>query len=257
MWNPWRGSPNGRMSFRACSTSWPERASSGSSVCSAALRAGGRGTSPASSFSSARCSARRSPRPCRWLSPRALVETRSCQRDDVAPTRSAARRRGRLRARDPVDREAPRRCAGRSLHTFAAFAVCSRGALWFYASKIVWPSRLSFFYPRWPVDPAVAWQYLFPLAAAVRRGVALGRPAPDRQRRRSDRAGFLRGHALPGPRFFRRLPDAVLLGRGPLPVPGERRTHRARRGRPRWRGRRLGPLGCTRAPPLRRSCWCC
>lgn len=35
---------------------------------------------------------------------------------------------------------------------------------WFYLSKLVWPDPLIFFYPRWIVDSAVAWQYLFPIA---------------------------------------------------------------------------------------------
>ena len=38
-------------------------------------------------------------------------------------------------------------------------------ALWFYAAKLFWPAGLSFAYPRWNVDPHVAWQWLFPLSA--------------------------------------------------------------------------------------------
>jgi protein O-mannosyl-transferase len=38
-------------------------------------------------------------------------------------------------------------------------------ATWFYLGKLVWPARLIFIYPRWHVDSAAAWQYLFPLAA--------------------------------------------------------------------------------------------
>jgi tetratricopeptide (TPR) repeat protein len=38
-------------------------------------------------------------------------------------------------------------------------------ALWFYLSKLVWPFRLTFVYPRWTIDSGIAWQYLFPLAA--------------------------------------------------------------------------------------------
>ena len=36
-------------------------------------------------------------------------------------------------------------------------------AIWFYAGKLVWPSGLNFIYPRWTVDTAVWWQWLFPL----------------------------------------------------------------------------------------------
>ena len=40
----------------------------------------------------------------------------------------------------------------------AARAVC------FYAGKLIWPVNLTFSYPRWTIDPAVWWQYLYPLA---------------------------------------------------------------------------------------------
>ena len=36
-------------------------------------------------------------------------------------------------------------------------------AIWFYAAQLVWPSGLNFIYPRWAVDAAVGWQWLFPL----------------------------------------------------------------------------------------------
>jgi tetratricopeptide (TPR) repeat protein len=42
--------------------------------------------------------------------------------------------------------------------------VASR-ALWFYAGKLLWPHNLAFIYERWTINAAVAWQYLFPLAA--------------------------------------------------------------------------------------------
>ena len=38
-------------------------------------------------------------------------------------------------------------------------------SLWFYAGKLVWPTKLAFIYPRWDIDPAVWWQYAFSLAA--------------------------------------------------------------------------------------------
>lgn len=40
-------------------------------------------------------------------------------------------------------------------------------ATWFYAAKLVWPFGLSFYYPRWTLDPTVASQWLFPLAVIV------------------------------------------------------------------------------------------
>lgn len=40
-------------------------------------------------------------------------------------------------------------------------------ALWFYASKLVWPEPLIFFYPRWRLDPGAIWQWVYPAAAAA------------------------------------------------------------------------------------------
>ena len=40
-------------------------------------------------------------------------------------------------------------------------------AFWFYLGKLVWPAGLTFFYPRWEVNTAAWWQYLYPLAAAA------------------------------------------------------------------------------------------
>jgi len=37
--------------------------------------------------------------------------------------------------------------------------------IWFYLVKIFWPANLLFIYPRWEIDPAVWWQYLFSLGA--------------------------------------------------------------------------------------------
>jgi tetratricopeptide (TPR) repeat protein len=40
-------------------------------------------------------------------------------------------------------------------------------ALWFYLGKLAWPAGLTFFYPRWTVSSAAAWQYLYPFTAAA------------------------------------------------------------------------------------------
>ncbi len=43
-------------------------------------------------------------------------------------------------------------------------------AIWFYLGKLLWPADLVFIYPRWDIDAAAAWQYLFPLAALAATG---------------------------------------------------------------------------------------
>jgi tetratricopeptide (TPR) repeat protein len=37
-------------------------------------------------------------------------------------------------------------------------------AFWFQLGKLLWPSNLTFVYPRWEINASMWWQYLFPLA---------------------------------------------------------------------------------------------
>jgi tetratricopeptide (TPR) repeat protein len=39
--------------------------------------------------------------------------------------------------------------------------------IWFYAMKLALPFNLSFIYPKWRIDSGIAWQWAFPLAAAL------------------------------------------------------------------------------------------
>jgi tetratricopeptide (TPR) repeat protein len=59
--------------------------------------------------------------------------------------------------------------------------------IWFYLGKLMWPADLIFIYPRWVIDTAVWWQYLFPLGVlALVAGLAL-----VARRQRGPLAGFL------------------------------------------------------------------
>ena len=58
----------------------------------------------------------------------------------------------------------------------AARVVLAGRIVWFYLGQVLWPADLAFFYPRWTIDPGVAWQWLFPVAAlAVLAGLFLRR----------------------------------------------------------------------------------
>src|SRR5216110_3188067 len=47
-------------------------------------------------------------------------------------------------------------------------------AFWFQLGKLLWPSNLMFVYPRWEINAAVGWQYLFPLAVLGLLGILWG-----------------------------------------------------------------------------------
>jgi tetratricopeptide (TPR) repeat protein len=48
--------------------------------------------------------------------------------------------------------------------------IAGRG-FWFQLGKVLWPSNLMFIYPRWEINAAVWWQYLFPLTVVALLGI--------------------------------------------------------------------------------------
>jgi len=131
-----------------------------------------------------------SPRGRRWL-PHALFAAAMLAKTAVVTLPVALAilvwyERGRLEARD-FRRLAPMAGVGVVLGLVTAWVeqghVGARGAdwalglaeriqvagraLWFYASKIVWPAGLNFIYPRFELDPRAVVPWLFPTAAVA------------------------------------------------------------------------------------------
>jgi protein O-mannosyl-transferase len=71
--------------------------------------------------------------------------------------------------------------------TLAGKLILASRALWFYASKLVFPTGLTFFYPKWSINSASAAQYVYPLSAAILIGVLVVLS----KRRRGPLAAFL------------------------------------------------------------------
>ncbi len=55
--------------------------------------------------------------------------------------------------------------------TFMQRGLVAGRAIWFYVGKLLWPTNLIFSYPRWSPDPAIWWQWLFPIAALATTAV--------------------------------------------------------------------------------------
>lgn len=51
--------------------------------------------------------------------------------------------------------------------TLAQRLIIAGKALWFYAGKLIWPSNLTFIYPRWDIQGAGFLQYLYPASFAI------------------------------------------------------------------------------------------
>jgi len=93
--------------------------------------------------------------------------------------------------------------AGFSLTPLQRLLLAGR-VICFYAGKVIWPANLTFFYPRWNIDPTEWWQYLFPLGVMA---VAFGLWRVAR-RNRGPLAGFLifTGTLFPALGFFNVYP---------------------------------------------------
>ena len=101
-------------------------------------------------------------------------------------------------------------------------------ALWFYAGKLVWPYPLTFIYP------PLARRSIGLVAGALpgcggRRGGGAMVPPRAHQQGAARGDALLREHALSCARLLRCLPDALLVRRESLPVPGEPRADRVGR----------------------------
>lgn len=55
---------------------------------------------------------------------------------------------------------------------YAARLMLAGRVVWFYIMKLLYPAELIFIYPRWQIDPSIAWQWVF-IAAALAAGAFL------------------------------------------------------------------------------------
>jgi tetratricopeptide (TPR) repeat protein len=59
------------------------------------------------------------------------------------------------------------KCVGPAFQfTWIERLLIANRAAWFYLGKLVWPTNLTFIYPRWQIDSHATWQYIFPFATA-------------------------------------------------------------------------------------------
>jgi protein O-mannosyl-transferase len=90
--------------------------------------------------------------------------------------------------------------------TLAQRCLLASRAIWFYLGKLIWPANLTFIYPRWRLDAAAWWQYLFPLGVLALLAPLLWLAV--KKGRRGPLAGFLFfvGTLFPALGFFNVYP---------------------------------------------------
>ena len=138
-----------------------------------------------------------------------------------------------------------------SMGEICARCIIAGRAIWFYASKILFPVTLLFSYLRWNINPGAWWQYLLPALSAGRADFAVGIATSHRSRAaRGD--SVLRRHAVSGAGVRQRFPDAVFVRRRSLRLPGEHRADRRHHREPGARDRANGRA--EHAERRRRAC---
>ncbi len=92
--------------------------------------------------------------------------------------------------------------------TFLQRCLLAGRAIVFYLGKLVWPTDLTFIYPRWTIDPHAAWQYLFPVGVLILVAVLARRWIAAGGSKRGLVAGFLffAGTLFPALGFFNAYP---------------------------------------------------
>ena len=131
------------------------------------------------------------------------------------------------------------------------FLIAGR-VIWFYLGKLFWPADLIFIYPRWHVNQAVWWQYLFPAAALLLAAVLWGL----RRRWRGPLAGllFFRWNAVPGAGFLQCVSLHLFVRGRSLSIPGESGDNCPGLGRDNAVAGAMGGFGVESAAM---SCACC
>ena len=72
-----------------------------------------------------------------------------------------------------VEREFLHAQGGEFNYSMVARCLIAGRAICFYLWKLIWPVDLAFFYPAWKINPALWWQYAFPIAVLLLVGLLI------------------------------------------------------------------------------------